>query len=382
MNRESCYTRFIFERRAKLSFTIHDSLFTIHPLTNEPSDLFSQQQSNRVRSRILILGFIAFFAWLGFGGDWILYELTRGSPPNAYRHVFPWFGIVLTVLAGLLAAYAWRTGPSKVLWSAGAREVGTPAGDEETRLVNVVEEMAIAAGIPRPRIWLIGDPDPNAFATGLDAEHAHVAVTEGLLRVCSRDELQAVIAHELGHVKNLDVRLMTFLAALVGAVALMSDGMGRMLYSGARFGALGGGGGGRSRGKRDNNLGPLLVILVAVWLLSWLIAPLVTRLLALGVSRKREFLADAMSAQFTRNPLALASALEKIEHADEPTTSIKRGSAHLCIADPLGRKTSLREGKLADIFGTHPPMAIRVARLKAMGYQEKKRLGDAVEASA
>jgi heat shock protein HtpX len=106
-----------------------------------------------------------------------------------------------------------------------------------------------------------------------------------------------------------------------------------------------------------------------VWLISWLLAPLVTRMLALGVSRKREFLADAMSAQFTRNPLALASALEKIERADEPTTSIKRGSAHLCIADPLGRKASLREGKLADIFGTHPPMAIRVARLKAMGYR-------------
>jgi len=151
----------------------------------------------------------------------------------------------------------------------------------------------------------------------------------------------------------------------------MSDGMGRMLRGGAQFGAFGGG---RSRGKRDNNLGPLIVVLIALWLLSWLIAPFVTRLLALGVSRKREYLADAMSAQFTRNPLALASALEKIEHADAPTTAIKSGSAHLCIADPLGRKASLREGKLADWFGTHPPMALRVARLKAMGYQEKKKL--------
>ena len=100
--------------------------------------------------------------------------------------------------------------------------------------------------------------------------------------------------------------------------------------------------------------GPLVLVLLVLWLLSWLLAPMVTRLLALGVSRKREFLADAMSAQFTRNPLALATALEKIEHADAPTMSIKRGSAHLCIADPLGRKSSLREGKLADIFGTHP----------------------------
>jgi heat shock protein HtpX len=334
------------------------------------ANLFEQQEANRRRARWLVIAFIAFFAWLGFGGDWILYELTRGAPPNAYRHAFPWFGIALSAFAALIATYAWKTGPNKVLWSAGARELETPAGDMETRLVNVVEEMAIAAGIPKPRVWLIADPDPNAFATGLDAEHAHIAVTEGLLLTCSRDELQAVVAHEMGHVKNLDVRLMTFLAALVGAVALMSDGMGRMLRAGAWSRGMGGG---STRGKKDNNLGPLVLVLLALWLLSWLIAPFVTRLLALGVSRKREFLADAMSAQFTRNPLALASALEKIEHADAPTASIKRGSAHLCIADPLGRQSSLREGRLADWFGTHPPMAIRVARLKAMGYQEQKR---------
>jgi heat shock protein HtpX len=345
----------------------------------EATNLFEQQDANRRRTRWLVVAFIVFFGWLGFGGDWILYELTRDSPPDAYHHVFPWAGLALTAFAGLLAAYAWKTGPNKVLWSAGAREIETPSNDEETRLVNVVEEMAIASGIPRPRVWLIADPDPNAFATGLDAEHAHIAVTSGLLAVCSRDELQAVIAHEMGHVKNLDVRLMTFLAALVGAVALMSDGMGRVLWGGARFGTFGGG---RSRGKRDNNLGPLVVLLIALWVVSWLLAPLVTRLLALGVSRKREFLADAMSAQFTRNPLALASALEKIERADEPTTSIKRGSAHLCIADPLGRRSSLREGKLADVFGTHPPMALRVARLKAMGYQEQKRSSASIEATA
>jgi heat shock protein HtpX len=326
-------------------------------MSSEPVNFFAQQEANRRRTRWLVVAFILFFAWLGFGGDWILWELTRGAPPDAYRHAFPWMGSVLTVFAALLAGYAWRTGPNKVLWSVGAREIATPATDDETRLVNVVEEMAIAAGVPRPRVWLIRDADPNAFATGLDAQNAHVAVTEGLLALCSRDELQAVIAHEVGHIKNLDVRLMTFLAALVGAVALMADGMGRVLRGGARFGAFSGGG--RSRGKRDN-LGPLVLVLLALWLLSWLIAPMVTRLLALGVSRKREFLADAMSAQFT----------------------IKRGSAHLCLADPLGRKSSLREGKLADIFGTHPPMALRVARLRAMGYQERKRAAQAVEATA
>jgi heat shock protein HtpX len=153
----------------------------------ETSNLFEQQEANRRRTRWLVIVFVVFFAWLGFGGDWILWELTRGAPPNAYRHDVPWFGIALTAVGALIAAYAWKTGPKNVLWSAGAREIETPSGEMETRLVNVVEEMAIAAGLPRPRIWLIADADPNAFATGLDAEHAHVAVTEGLLLTCSRD---------------------------------------------------------------------------------------------------------------------------------------------------------------------------------------------------
>ena len=346
-------------------------------------DLFSQQESNRRRSFWLVVGFILFFAWLGLGGDWLAYEFTRGAPPGEYHHVFPWLGLALFALAGGMARYAWRAGPEKVLWSTGATELVTPTTPEQVQLVNVVEEMAIASGLPRPRIWLIPDPDPNALATGRDPQSASIAVTEGLLRICTRDELQGVIAHELGHVKNLDVRLMTLLAALVGAVALISDGFGRFVRSGARIGGGGGGGGsgGGSRGGgRKNDLGPLVFIVLAIWILSWLIAPLVTRLLALGVSRRREYLADAMSAQFTRNPMALASALDKIEHAAAATTSIKGGSAHLCIADPLERRTSLKEGWLADVLGTHPPMALRIARLRAMGYQEQKRAGTFVPA--
>jgi heat shock protein HtpX len=228
--------------------------------------------------------------------------------------------------------------------------------------------MAIASGVPKPRVWIVPDEDPNAFATGRDPASSHVAVTAGLLTQLNRDELQAVVAHELGHVKNLDVRLMTLLAALVGAVALVGDFMSRAMRGGARVhGASLGGGGRRRGGKKGGN--PLLVVVLALWILSWLLAPLITRLLALGVSRKREYLADAMSAQFTRNPKALADALHKIEHAAAPTTSMKRGSAHLCIADPLGRRLTNREGVFAELFGTHPPMAIRVAKLKAMAYQ-------------
>jgi heat shock protein HtpX len=334
-------------------------------VADEPVDLFSQQRANRRRSRWLIVSFVLFFAWLGFGGDFIAYQATAGNAEGAYHHGVPWFGLVMTLLGAGLAAYAYRTGPEKVLWSTDAREIVEPATPEEQQLVNVVEEMAVASGLPRPRIWIVPDADPNAFATGRDAQGAHIAVTAGLLATLSRDELQAVVAHEMGHVKNLDVRLMTLLAALVGAVALISNGLGRSL----RYGRLPGRSG---RGGKKNDLGPLLLVLLVVWILSWLLAPIVTRLLALGVSRKREYLADAMAAQFTRNPLALASALEKIEHADAPTTAIKSGSAHLCIADPLGGGRSVKQGAIAELLGTHPPMAIRVARLRAMGYQQAK----------
>ena len=344
-------------------------------MSDESVNLFDQQERNRRRSRWLVIGFVLFFAWLGFGGDLIFFLSTQQAGSAEYRHVVPWFGLLLTALAAGIAWYAWRTGPRKVLWATGAREVTAPVTPEERQLVNVVEEMAIASGLPRPRIWVIPEPDPNAFATGHDERNASIAVTEGLLAACSRDELQAVVAHELGHVKNLDVRLMTLLAALVGAVALISDGLGRSLRTGARLG-------GRSSrgGKKGGNLGPVVLILVAVWIISWVLAPLITRLLALGVSRKREYLADAMSAQFTRNPLALAAALEKIEHSEAPTKAIKSGSAHLCIADPTGRRLNAKEGWVAELLGTHPPMAIRIAKLKAMGYQELKQSGSFVPA--
>ncbi len=331
-------------------------------------NLFQQQELNRRRTVLLIIGFVLFFAWLGFGGDWI-YSLYAANQATPRQHTVWWFGMVLTALGAWIAWYGYRTGASKVLWATGAREIIDSQTDAERQLVNVVEEMAIAAGVPRPRVWIVPDPDPNAFATGTDPQHAHVAVTQGLLDTLNRDQLQAVVAHELGHVKNLDVRLMTTLAALVGMVALMSNGMGRVLRGGGRVSS----GGGKGKGA-----GAAVVVLLVLWLLSWLLAGVIARLLARAVSRKREYLADAMSAQFTRNPLALASALEKIEGADAPTTSIKSGTAHLCIADPLGRRLTSHEGWLADTLATHPPMVKRIAILKGMGYAQLKHEGGAI----
>lgn len=330
------------------------------------ANLFAQQVSNRRRSALLVAGFLALFAWVGFGGDAAFYLGTTDAGQGVYRHRVPWFGLAAILLGAGFVWRAYRTGARRVLWAAGAREVVSASSLAERQLLNVVDEMAIAAGVPRPRVWIVPDPDPNAFATGTDPAQAHVAVTEGLLARLDRDELQGVVAHELAHVRNLDVRLMTLLAALVGAIALISEGAYRVLRGGFR--------GGRSGGRGKGGATAAAIALV-VWLLTLLVAPLVSRVLALAVSRKREFLADATSAQFTRNPAALAQALEKIHAAVEPTKSMHSGTAHLCIADPLGRRVTGRQGWLADILATHPPMAVRIARLKAMAYQQGGRPG-------
>jgi len=330
-------------------------------------NLFAQQEANRRRSRWLVVGFILFFAWLGFGGDFVAYLATQHAPPESYHHVFPWFGILLTALGAGMAKYSYSTGPKNVLRSTGAREIIDAQTPQERQLVNVVEEMSVASGITKPRIWIVDDPDPNAFATGHDESDSNIAVTQGLITLCSRDELQAVVGHEMGHIKNLDVRLMTLLAAMVGAITLIADGAGRVMLSGG-FGR----GRSRSNSRDSGGSNPLVFLLFVVWIISWILAPFITRMLAMGVSRKREYLADAMSAQFTRNPMALASALTKIESAAEPTRSIKGGAAHLCIADPLGRALNGSEGKMAELFGTHPPMPTRIARLKLMGYEQSQ----------
>ncbi|NIM48135.1 MAG: M48 family metalloprotease [Gemmatimonadales bacterium] len=344
------------------------------------ANLFAQQKANRRRSAVLVTIFVLFFAWIGFGGDLAFYLYTLpvddpdapGRAEQAYRHVVPWFGIGATLLGLGMALIAWHRGPKQILWATGAWELINASKPEEKKLINVVEEMAIASGLPRPNIWIVPDKDPNAFATGTDEHHSHVAVTQGLLETLDRDELQGVVSHEMAHIQNHDVKLMTLLAALVGVMALISEGAWRVMRFGGYAGRRGGGGRSGGGGGRKGGAGALALIVLVVWLISVLIAPVVSRLLALAVSRKREFLADATGAQFTRNPGALASALRKIEDAAAPTRAIKRGTAHLCIADPLGRRVSHKQGFVADILATHPPMAVRVARLKRMAYQYER----------
>ena len=323
-------------------------------------NLFDEQARNRRHTWLLVLAFAALLGFLGFGFDLFALGIVPVAPVGPVGVPVP----VAGTLAGLLGlASGWvgyRFGDRAVLASSLARRV-TPEDREARVLLNVTTEMAIAAGLPMPRVFLIDDPDPNAFATGRDPEHASIAVTRGLLRAMSRDELQGVVAHEMGHVRNYDIRTMTVVAALLGAVCLLSDWAARV-----RVRASAGRDGDERRG--GGPAGPFGVVLFVVWLLTVVLAPLIGRLLATAVSRRREYLADAAGAELTRNPLGLARALEKLEAAVAPTTRIPRGTAHLCIADPLGRTVNERTGRLADLFATHPPMADRIARLRAMAY--------------
>jgi heat shock protein HtpX len=308
-----------------------------------------------------MLVFVGFLLFLGLGFD--VFYVGDGEL------VFPFGSLAALTLGGASALTSYYSGDRAVLLSTGAvpldEALSASADETDTlkirQLDNVVEEMSIAAGLPKPRVYLVPDSDPNAFATGRDARHASVAVTRGLLDVVTRDELQGVVAHELSHVRNLDIRLMTVIAAMVGTIALLADWTSRGLFSSSR----GRNGSGRGRGR---DKGGAAMIFLVIWLVAIVLAPIVGRLLAMMVSRRREYLADASGAELTRNPIALAHALEKIEQAHAPTTSVKRGTAHLCIADPLGRAVNLRQGRLPDLFASHPPMANRITALKQMAY--------------
>lgn len=328
-------------------------------------DLYEQQRRNRRRTAAVATLFLLFLGFLGWGFDLFL----LGNDPLGLfgaPYGFPVATAVALAFGGGSVLWGWRGGARAVLASAHA--VPAPReGDRYRVLHNVVDEMSIAAGIPRPAVYVIPDDDPNAFATGRNPEHGAIAVTEGLLATLNRDELQGVIAHEMSHIRNHDIRVSTIVAALVGAAFLLSDwGRRAMRY---RLLSGGGDGGGRRSGRSGGRSGGGIgAVVFALWIVTLILAPLIGRLLAMSITRSREYLADATGAELTRNPLGLASALGKLEAAAEPTPSIKRGSAHLCIVDPAGLRANAREGFLAELFGTHPPLAKRVTILRAMAY--------------
>jgi heat shock protein HtpX len=330
------------------------------------STFYEVQSRNRTRTAVLLLTFVALFGITGLGADWYFLGFRPGDLLRDDRLSFPVFTFVALVVATGLAVNGYWNGAREVLFSTRARRAD-PTRPEHKQLLNVVEEMSIASGLPMPGVYVVPDQDPNAYAVGRDPAHASIAVTEGLLATLNREEMQAVVAHELSHVRNLDIRTMTLVAALYGGLVLISD----WASHGFRFG--GGVAHGRGRDDGDRRGGGSAIFLL-LFLALIVVAPLLGRLLALSVSRAREFDADATSAEMTRNPAALAAALRKIEGAIAPTRSIGRGSAHLCIVDPRGAADLRRQTVYGGLFETHPPVRERIALLEGMAGVDASRV--------
>lgn len=323
-------------------------------------NLFEERARNRRTTWLLIAVFTLFLGFLGLGFDLFALGYDPARPLARGQVPIPIGASVALVFGGTSSWFGYRYGDRAVLASSFARPV-VPDDPNSKVLMNVVTEMAIASGLPMPKVYVIDDPDPNAFATGRDPDHASIAVTTGLLMVMNRDELQGVIAHEMSHIRNYDIRTMTVIAALLGAVLLLSDWASRVRLRGVKRSDDDDRGGGLP--------GPLMLVVFIVWLLAIVLAPIIGQILATAVSRYREYLADASGAELTRNPIGLANALRKLHAATAPTARIARGTAHLCITDPLERRVNERTGAIADLLATHPPIDERIARLEQMAYK-------------
>lgn len=345
-------------------------------------NIYEQQAANRRMTVFMMAVFVGFFLLLGFGFDYFYFgyrplggDEVRWNAAGYYEPVrsgtgLPIATVISLLIGGGMALNGMVNGSRMVLRSTMARRVEPGGTENERRLLNVVAEMATAAGLPAPAVYVVPDADLNAFATGMSPSSSAIAVTQGLLEKLNREELQGVVAHEMSHIRNLDIRLMTLSAALTGAIALLSDFAGRsMRYGRSSGGSYGGSSSSSSGSSRRGGGGAGALVFFALWLVLIILAPLLSRMLAMAISRQREYLADAGGAELTRNPAALIAALEKITAAVEPTKAINNGVAHMCITDPRGSLIEEKAGFAADLLATHPPMAKRILALKVMAYQ-------------
>lgn len=278
--------------------------------------------------------------------------------------VITWQGLAIAAAAAVLTAiiastWSYFAGGKTLLRISGARPLEKA---DDPQLYNVVEELAIAAGLPLPKVYLIDSPALNAFATGRDPEHAAVAITTGLREKLTRDELQGVMAHEIAHIRHLDIRLTMMLATLVGLIVLACDVFLRSAFHSARFG------GGRPRmshsRRRGKGGGAAVLVLIAIALVLAIVAPLLARMIQFGVSRQREYLADAGAVELTRYPQGLASALSKLSLDRTPLEQATRATAHLYIVNPV--LNARHQENRDSIFSTHPPLDERIRRLLAL----------------
>jgi heat shock protein HtpX len=302
--------------------------------------MWEQIRDNQIRSALLVaamgilLLLIGFFIGFYFFGD-------------------PVSGVVIAALVwGIMNLIALFQGDSIMLGMSGAKKIGP---DDHPRLYNVVEEMKIASGLQKmPDIYIIDDPALNAFSTGRSPDHAAVAITSGLLDKLNRDELQGVIGHEIGHVVNRDIRLMMLASILLGSIVILAWYATRILF----FSGMGGG----RRSSSGGGGGMVTIIILVVGLVLMILAPIMAQLIYFAVSRKREYLADASSALYTRYPDGLASALEKLANNDTKVRTANKAMAPMYISNPFYKGGSAGN----DLFATHPPLADRIRILRSM----------------
>ncbi len=288
----------------------------------------------------------------------IVVVLVLGALGGAigYATGFGWGGVaVALVVAFVMSIGSYYAGDQLVLASSGAQQIPQENPPEQyQQLLNVVTEMTLASGLPMPKVYVINDTAPNAFATGRDPTHASVAVTSGLLQKMDREELQGVLAHELSHVGNYDIRFSLLVGVLVGSIALLADWFLRFTFWG----------GGR-RSSNDRGGGGLVAILFVIALILAIIAPIIGRLVQLAVSRRREELADVSAVELTRNPMGLARALRTIADDPEVLEVANRATQHLYIVNPI----KSFEKRASSMWDTHPPIAERIAVLQGLAGQ-------------
>lgn len=296
--------------------------------------LYNQISSNKRRTVVLLIVFFMLLAAIGAAVGYLwLGDMT--------------FGVVIAVIIGAIYAMSMIFQSTNVVMSMNhAREV---TEQEAPQLYHIVEDMAMVAQIPMPRVFIIEDQSLNAFATGSSPENAAVAATTGLLAVMNREELEGVIGHEVSHIRNYDIRISTIAVALASAITLLSSLGSRMIWFG---------GGRRRSDDRDNGTG-LLVFLFSI--LSLILAPLAATLVQLAISRQREYLADASSVELTRNPQGMINALQKLQQSAPMQQPVDAASAALYINDPINK-----EERLTSLFSTHPSISDRIERLRQM----------------
>jgi heat shock protein HtpX len=298
-------------------------------------NIYSQISSNKIKTWVTVLLFVVFITTVVF-----VYGKAIGD------HGLGFAGIAL-IISGIMGFSSYYYSDKMILGMSKAKQIQKK---DHPQLFRTVENLCIGAGIPMPRIYIINDSAINAFATGRDPKHAVVCVTTGILDRLNKSELEGVIAHELSHIRNFDIRLMSIVVILVGLVALLADFFMRSLWFGG--------------GRRDRGGGNGQAIFLIIGIVLAILSPIIATLIQLAVSRKREFLADASGALLTRYPEGLASALEKISHDKEPLEAANNATAHLYISNPF--KGKIKGNWFSKLFNTHPPIAERVKILRSM----------------